>query len=197
MENSTLENMLGGVFLLIVIFTALPITIVAITIKFIVSIPSRVGERVKIVGWIYRVLTFVADDSLMREFRNDMCSRIRPHLALEEDLERWYIIREMERDIQRINTTLINGEYAIIILISISSIFIKEQIYGIPASVLLTLLALLFSGLVITRIVTMRILLFKPEMHMEETTHELAVKMAFNRGHYQEELQSSLPFLLY
>lgn len=182
MENSTLENMLGGVFLLIVIFTALPITIVAITIKFIVSIPSRVGERVKIVGWIYRVLTFVADDSLMREFRNDMCSRIRPHLALEEDLERWYIIREMERDIQRINTTLINGEHAIIILISISSIFIKEQIYGIPASVLLTLLALLFSGLVITRIVTMKILLFKPEMHMEETTHELAVKMAFNRG---------------
>jgi len=182
MGNSTLEKVLGVTFLLLAILAALPIGIVVIISSFIASIPSRVGEQIKIVGWVYRGLRVVADDDLMREFRDDMCSRIRPHLALEEDLERWYIIREMERDIQRINTALINGEYAIIILISLSSIFIKQPIYGIPASVLLTLLALLFSGLVITRIVTMKILVFKPEMHMEDSTHELAVKMAFNRG---------------
>lgn len=177
-----MEKVLGIIFLLIVILTALPILIVVVISSFVASIPSRVGERIKIVGWIYRVLRVVADDDLMREFRDDMCSRIRPHLALEEDLERWYIIREMERDIQRINTALINGEYAIIIIISFSSIFIEQPIYGISTSVLLTLFALLFSGLVITRIVMVKILLFKPEMHMEEPTHQLAVKMAFNRG---------------
>lgn len=177
-----MEKVLGIIFLLIVILTALPILIVVVISSFVASIPSRVGERIKIVGWIYRVLRVVADDDLMREFRDDMCSRIRPHLALEEDLERWYIVREMERDIQRINTALINGEYAIIIIISFSSIFIEQPIYGISTSVLLTLFALLFSGLVITRIVMVKILLFKPEMHMEEPTHQLAVKMAFNRG---------------
>lgn len=177
-----MEKVLGVIFLLLAILAALPIVTVVVISSFVASIPSRVGERIKIVGWIYRVLRVVADDDLMREFRDDMCSRIRPHLALEEDLERWYIIREMERDIQRINTALINGEYAIIIIISFSSIFIEQPIYGISTSVLLTLFALLFSGLVITRIVMVKILLFKPEMHMEEPTHQLAVKMAFNRG---------------
>ena len=182
MRYSTLEKLLGALLLSIGAVLALPIVVVVRISTFIASIPSRVGERIQIVGWIYRGLKLIVDDDLMREFRDDIFSRIRPHVAFEEDLERWYIIREMEKDIQRINTALINGEYAIIVLISLSSIFIDRSIYGIPTSVLLTLFALVFSGLVITRIVTVKILIFKPEMYTEDSAHDLAVRMAFNRG---------------
>lgn len=182
MSYSTFEKALGIILAVIAAFLALPLVIIIRISTFIASIPSRIGERIRVEGWIYRGIKTVVDVDLMREFRDDIFSRIRPHIVFEEEFERWYIIREMEKDIQRINSSLVNGEYAIIVLISLSSILVESSVYGVSASVLLTLFALVFSGLIITRLVTMKILIFKPELYMNEPVHDLTVRMAFNRG---------------
>jgi hypothetical protein len=182
MGHSAGEKLLALILAVFAAILAFPIIIAIRISTLLASIPSRVGERIRIESWIYKILRSTVDVELMQDFRDDVYAVIRPHLAFEEDLERWHIIREMEKDIQRINTSLVNGEYAIIVLISVSSIFIKRSVYGVPASVLLTIFALIFSLLIITRIVTMKILVFKPELYIEESPHDLAVRMAFNKG---------------
>jgi hypothetical protein len=47
---------------------------------------------------------------------------------------------------------------------------------------ILTLLAIVFSTLMIMREIATNVLLFKPESYKEDTTHDLAVRLAFNRG---------------
>jgi hypothetical protein len=182
MGYSTLEKILAVVLAVMAAILAFPLVVIIRIGTFIASIPSRIGERIRVEGWIYTLIKQVVDVDLMREFRDDIFSRIRPHIVFEEEFERWYVIREMEKDIQRINSSLVNGEYAIIVLISLSSIFVESSVYGVSASVLLTLFALVFSGLIITRLVTMKILVFKPELYMNEPVHDLTVRMAFNRG---------------
>lgn len=182
MTNIILDKIRGGLIILTGLCLLLPILFVVIISTYIASIPSRIGERVQIEDWIYRGIKRSLDIDTMQNFRDDIYNRIRPHLSLSEDYERWWIIRQMEKDRDRINSALLSGEYVIIIALAVTSILLDISIYGIPISVVSTLLAVGLSGLVIIRVVTIKILMFRPELYAEEPTHDLAVRMAFNRG---------------
>ncbi|WP_271955003.1 hypothetical protein [Halorubrum ezzemoulense] len=99
-----------------------------------------------------------------------------------EEYERWWVVREMELTIERTKSSLQSGEYILAGLLAFGSVFFESSISGIPMSVILTLLALSLSGLVLIRVVTINILAFRPELHREDSTHELTVRMAFNKG---------------
>lgn len=182
MSTSLLGYLILGIIAVVVLVIITPIMMIIYIITTIASIPSRIGERVPIESWIYRGMDWVLDIQLMRQFRDDIHHRIRPHIMLAEDYERWWVIREMELTIERTNSSLQSGEYALVILLAIGSVFFDTSIQGLPMSLVLTVLATSLSGLIIIRVVTINILAFNPELHREESTHELTVRMAFNKG---------------
>ena len=167
---------------LAVLTILLPLVLFILAITYIVAIPSRIGARAPIESWIHQGMDAVLDLQLMRQFRDDIFHRIRPHIEFTEELERWWVLREMELSIERTNTALQSGEYAIAVSLAVGSIVLDTPVLGISVGVLLTLLAIGLSALIIVRIVAIKILAFRPEAHLEEPTHELAVRMAFNRG---------------
>lgn len=182
MSSSLFGYLILGLIAVIAVLIITPIMVMIYIITTIASIPSRVGKRVPIETWIYRGMDGVLDIELMRQFRDDIHHRIRPHLVFAEDYERWWVIREMELTIERTNSSLQSGEYALVILLAIGGVFFDSSVYGLPMSLVMTLLAISLSGLIIIRVVTINILAFTPELHREESTHELTVRMAFNRG---------------
>jgi hypothetical protein len=160
----------------------IPILLIIIISSFIASIPSRIGERIAVENWIYRWLDRILDLDLMRDFRDDIYQRIRPHVEFTEDLDRWWVLREMEQSKQRNDRALQSGEYTIAFMFAVGSIVLDNSLYGIPMSLILSVLAIGFSGMVLVRVVTIRVLAFDPDTHQEESTHELGVRMAFNKG---------------
>ena len=159
-----------------------PFILLVLTTTYIVAIPSWIGARAPIEAWIQRGMDFVLDLQLMRQFRDDIFHRIRPYIVFSEELERWWVIREMELSIERTNSALQSGEYTLAILLAVGSIVLDTPIFGVPVGLLLTFLAIGLSALTIVRLVAIKVLAFRPETHLEEPTHELAVRMAFNRG---------------
>lgn len=182
MERPILGYILLGVVILVAGIFLVPILLIITISSFIASIPSRIGERVTVENWIYRWLDRILDLDLMRDFRDDIYHRIRPHVEFTEDLDRWWILREMEQSKQRNDRALQSGEYTIAFVFAVGSIVLDNSLYGIPMSLILSVLAIGFSGMVLIRVVTIRVLAFDPDTHQEESTHELAVRMAFNKG---------------
>lgn len=182
MISSIFGYLILGVLGVIAVIIIAPILLVIYIATFISSIPSRIGERVQIETWIYRGMCRTLDVELMRQFRDDIHHQIRPHIEFVEEYERWWVVREMELTIERTKSSLQSGEYILAVLLAFGSVFFESSISGIPMSVILTLLALSLSGLVLIRVVTINILAFRPELHREDSTHELTVRMAFNKG---------------
>lgn len=182
MKRPILGYILLGVVILVGSIILVPILLIITISSFIASIPSRIGERITVENWIYRWLDRILDLDLMRDFRDDIYHRIRPHIEFSEDLDRWWLLREMELSKQRNDRALQSGEYTIAFIFAIGSIALDNSLYGIPMSLILSVLAIGFSGMVLVRVVTIRVLAFDPDPHREEPTQELAVRMAFNKG---------------
>jgi len=186
MRSQLGRYLIAGIGAITVGILLIPILFFLVTITYIAAIPSRIGEQARIDSWLYRGMDKVLDINLMRQFRNDIYYRIRPHIELAEDYDRWWIMREMERSRERTNNALQSGEYAIALLLAFGSVFLDTSLSGIPVSAMLTFLAIALSGLVFIRITTIKILAFKPEVYRDEPTHDLAVRMGFNRGPFSQ-----------
>lgn len=182
MKNKILDYLIVAVLISISLVFFIPVILIISLLTYIASIPSRIGQRVSIEDWVYIALSKLLDFDQMRQFRDDIFHRMRPHLKVEEELDRWWILREMESAIDHTNRTLQSGEYAIVFFLGVGSIFIDRSIQGIPISILLTIPAIILSWIVIIRIVATRIVVYKPELYIEEPTNDLAVRMAFNKG---------------
>jgi hypothetical protein len=117
----------------------------------------------------------------MIQFRNDVMNTISPYIVFSQDLDRYWVIREMEESLENIESDLKSGEYAIVTLLAIIGIFFNSPIYVVPSSYLLTILAILLSTLIFVRTVAIDILAYHPEQFQEYPTQELAVRMIFNR----------------
>jgi len=159
-----------------------PILLVISLATYLASIPSRVGRQFPIENWIYQGMGRILDLDLMSQFRDDIFHRIRPHIEPAEDYERWWVIREMDLSIERTDSALQSGEYILVIVLAFGSVFIDSSLYGVPISVFLTFLAVGLSGMILVRITILKVLVFRSEVHLEEPTHDLIVRMAFNRG---------------
>lgn len=182
MRHSFRQYLLAVIHVLGAILFLVPFMIFVFSATFIVAIPSRIGSRVPIEKWIQRGMDLVLDLQLMRQFRDDIFHRIRPHIALAEEPERWWVIREMELSIKRTDSALQSGEYTLAVLLAVGSVALDTPVFGIPIGVILTFFAIGISALIIIRIIAINVVAFRPEAHLEEPTHELAVRMAFNRG---------------
>lgn len=167
-----------------VILGSLVIFILIIT--KIASIPQRVGEWVSFETWLLSLIERIADVQGMKKFRDDIFQRIRPHIKVEENQERWWILREMDRSANRTKRSIQSGEFAIATILGVSAIFIRESIYGVPVPVIFTVSAITLSLLMMTRVILMDIFLYKPELHLEEPTEDLAIKLGFNRGPFAQ-----------
>lgn len=185
---SAIGAIVVGIVLLLILFFILSIT-------WISSIPSRVGHRASIETWIIRGMSRFLDIRKMRRFRNDIFYRIRPHIELAEDFERWWILREMELSTIRTKRSMQSGEFVIVVILAIGGIFINHSVYGIPVSVIFTIAAISLSALILVRVVTMEILVFKPELNLEDSTHDLAVKMGFNQGPFSQGTSIAIALL--
>lgn len=182
MEYPLYRQILAGGLALVAGIILIPILLIIFISTYIASIPSRVGEQIAVENWIYHGLDRTLDLNRMRDFRDDIFHRIRPHLELTEDPDRWWVLREMELSRQRNDRALQSGEYTIAFVFAVGSIVFDNSLNGVPMSLILSVLAIGFSGMVLVRVVTSRILAFDPDTHQEEPTHELAVRMAFNKG---------------
>lgn len=176
------RHLVAVVGVIIVGLVLVPLLVIIVTATWMASIPSRLGEYAPVEDIIFRVMNWMFDFELMRQFRDDIFHRIRPHIELTEDLDRWWIIREMELALDRTERTLQSGEYTLVVVLATGSVFIDASLWGIPMSVVLTFLAVSLSGLIIARLAAIRVLAFRPEVYLEDSTHDLAVRMAFNKG---------------
>ena len=176
------QYLIAIIYVLGTIILLVPFLLLTLIITHVVAIPSRIGARAPIEAWIQRGMDSVLDLQLMRQFRDDIFHRIRPHIVFTEEFERWWVIREMELSVERTNSALQSGEYTLAVFLAVASVVLDTPVFGIPGGLILTFLAIALSALIIVRLVAIKILAFRPETHLEEPTHELTVRMAFNRG---------------
>lgn len=182
MNTEILNYILFGIIILVSLIFFVPAIVIISVITSIASIPSRIGQRVPLEDWVYIGLSKLLDFDQMRQFRDDIFYRIKPYMKIEGEVDRWWILREMDLAIERTNRTLQSGGYTIVFFLGVGSIFIDGSVYNIPVSVLLTILTITLSCIVIIRIVATRVVVYKPELYLEEPTHDLVVRMAFNKG---------------
>jgi hypothetical protein len=176
------RHLVAGVGAIVIGVVLIPLLLLIFTVSFVASIPSRVGEYTPVEGVLFRLMDWTLDFELMRQFRDDIHHRIRPHIEFADEFDRWWIIREMELTVDRTDRELQSGEYTLVVVLAIGSVFIDASVWGIPMSAVLTFLAVGLSGLIIVRLTTIRVLAFRPGAYLEDSTHDLAVRMAFNKG---------------
>lgn len=180
MKYSIRRHLLAGFGALVVGIILMPILLIIAGITYLATIPSRVGKQVPIESWIYQGMDRVLDLGLMCQFRDDLFFRIRPHVEPADEYERWWVIREMELARERTNRALQSGEYAIVFLLALGGVLLDTSLFGVPASLILTVLAIALSGLVLLRIVATKIVAFDPALH---------IGRANSRSHSQNGVQ--------
>jgi hypothetical protein len=160
----------------------IPIILVIWLSTKVASVPSSVGIRIPVRNWLYEGMSLVFDFDLMHRFRNDIFHRIQPQLKFEEDVDRWWVTREMELSVQRTDRALESGEYVLAGMLAVVGIVFPPTEYGVYSSVIFALVTIFLSTLILVRAVAIDVLAFQPESHQHEPTQELAARMAFNRG---------------
>ena len=160
------------------------------------ALPSEIGERIPLYHWIKESIGRIIDFELMEQFRDEIFFRIRHNLEIREDqTERYWIIREMQQTIDETDKRLQSGEYVVAVVLSVGGILLSNVNTGFPLAVYLTMFTLLFSAIVVTRVVLIEVLAFDPYDHIEESTNELAVRMAFNDGPLGEGSSAPIAFI--
>lgn len=166
----------------LVILIFVPIIVVIFVLTLLASIPSAIGQRMKVEDWLRKGIDKTLNVERMENTREELYYRYSAYHKLSEDIERWNLIREMESSLVQTRRQLRSG--GVILTVLFGSISIIFSIIGQPvmAAVLLFLFSFLFSAIIILRIVIIDILSYDSQMFMEMSTREIAMRMAWNKG---------------
>ncbi|WP_434521958.1 hypothetical protein [Halorubrum sp. AS12] len=169
---------------------AIPILVViVVTIRVlgaISSLPAWLGRQIRVNQFAERIVQRVVEIDRAHQFRDDLMFLLEEHARKEkfdfEGYDRWGLLRLIDQRREESKASLRNGEFAISFLggfvTILAGIYINIQIAGI----LLTALVLLFSLLVILRIVVTDILSYQSHNVQNESIEMLVMMASWNEN---------------
>lgn len=172
----------GIVIAILVTLIFLPILVAIFVIMITASIPSAIGRRMTVEAWLREGIDRVFNVERMRDCREDLYNRYSTSAKVSEEVERWNLIREMERSLDRTRQWLRSGGIVLTVFLGSLSIIMGATGQPLIAAVLLLLFGFIFSTIILLRIVIIDILSYDSKMFMEMSTNEIAMRMAWNKG---------------
>lgn len=183
------------IFVVIIGFLAiLPFLIIVAIIVTMLAIPYYFGGRISFEAAIGEWLDRIIGNNKLQEVRNDLIIVFIPYLdrADHEELDRWSLLREMDRSHQEVKNRLKTGE-------SVFAFFggaISVIVIGFTGYMRLLSIFLLFLFLAVTiRVVATDVLAFSPVKNEHLPTAELAYLTRWNRGPVRQRGTMLMVFL--
>jgi hypothetical protein len=197
-----LVRIIWSVFLLFVFlavfFTALlgvlPLLLVVAAVVSMLSIPYYFGGRFSFEGAVSEGLDRIIGNDSMRQVRDDLIMVYVPYLDQEshEKMDRWSLLREIDRSQQEVKSRLKAGESIFAFLGGAVSVIVV----GVSGYTRLLSVFLLFLFLAVTvRVTATDILAFCPIRNRHLPTAELAYLTRWNAGPVRERGAMLLVFL--
>lgn len=178
-----LQTVLRAAIIIVSLLILLPLVLIGLLIVlWIIDIPRKVGQYFDFEGAIRRVLYRVIDPEEMRFFRDDMLHIMESEVEMEEGLDRWGLLREIDKSQQEIELRLKNGEFAFSFVGGVVALLVGNVLGIVYGGVVLTLVGLLFSFLVTVRIIITDTLCYKSINHRNEPVRRLALLKGWNTG---------------
>jgi hypothetical protein len=172
------------VILLTVILSPILIILLALLtiLMMIMNLPRKVGEKLNFEQSIRKVVYRIVDPEKMRWLRDDMLHIMESELEIEEDLDRWGLLREIDKSQEEIEKQLRDGESAFSLIGTISALIIGSMFSIELGGIILTLVVLIFSFLVSIRIIITDTLCYQSVNHRNDPLHRLVLLKGWNRG---------------
>lgn len=148
----------------------------------VTSFPAWLGTLIPIDTWARKVINRYLDIKRMQLFRDDMVRIFWRHTDIDDEVDRYWMLREMDAAKERIDTKLRNGEFVVAVIAGVTSIGLAVLASVQYAGVVLTVFAIVISTAVFARVVIIDILAFDSDVYQEAPYEEVAVRMGWNRG---------------
>lgn len=169
------------IFIPVMAFLLLFLSLSAIIIVT-TSFAAWVGTLVPIDAWARTVMNRYLDPKRMQLFRDDMLHIFRRHADINDELDRYWMLREMDAATERIDTKLRNGRFAVAIIAGVTSIVLAVLAPIQYIGVVLTVFAIGISTATLARVVIIDILAYDADLYQEASHEEIAARMGWNRG---------------
>lgn len=182
MLNRPVTALRVTVIVLLLVVVLLPVLLGLIILLWIVDLPRKVGQRLDFEEVIRVVLYRAVDPEEMRRFRDDMLHILESEIEVEGNLDRWGLLREIDRSQRKVEWRLKNGEFAFSFVGGLTSLVVGNLLGIVFGGILLTVVGLLFSLLVTARIIITDTLCYQSVDHRNEPIRRLALLKGWNRG---------------
>jgi nitrogen fixation-related uncharacterized protein len=181
--SNRLQTVLRTAIIVLSLLILLPLALLGLVIAlWVIDIPRRIGQYFDFEGAIRRVLYRVIDPEEMRLFRDDMLHIVESEVEMEDGLDRWGLLREIDKSQEKIELRLKNGEFAFSFVGGVVALLVGNILGIVYGGVVLTLVGLLFSFLVTVRIIITDTLCYKSINHRNEPVRRLALLKGWNTG---------------
>jgi len=176
--------------LAIALFVAVPLTIVLIILIRITgaisSIPAVIGRRFRVDDLARAIVLSVIDVDRVQQFRDDLLYIFEEHYRWSEQfedrsLDRWSLLRQLEDSRSETKRNLQEGEFIISLLGGVASILLGIFFDIRFAGVALALVLILFSLLVVSRVVITDILSYNSFKNRNEPVERLILMRGWNQ----------------
>lgn len=182
MLNRLITALRVAVVVLLLVLLLLPTLLGVVILLWIVDVPRKVGQRLDFEDAIRGVLYRAVDPDEMRRFRDDMLHILESEVEVEDGLDRWSLLREIDKSQNEVERRLKNGEFAFSFVGGLAALAVGNLLGIVFGGILLTVVGLLFSLLVTTRIIITDILCYRSINHRDEPIRRLALLKGWNRG---------------
>lgn len=156
--------------------------LLSIVVVLLTSIPTWLGKLLPVDDWMRTGIHRWLDTRRMEAFRDDMLQIFRRYNQIDEKVDRYWMLREMGDATDRVDKKLRNGEFVIAFTAGVASIGLSVITTVQYTGVLLTVFAVIISLASLLRIVIVEILAYDPELYLESSHEDVAVRMGWNRG---------------
>lgn len=178
-----------GLIALFAVVIFIPVVTILLTfillssvIVVITSFPAWLGALFPVDAWARTVINRYLDNKRMQLFRDDMLHIFQRHADIDDELDRYWMLREMDVASDRVDTKLRNGEFAVAVIAGITSIGVTVLAPIQYAGVVLTVFAIGISTAAFARVIIIDILAYDSDMYQEASHEEVAARMGWNRG---------------
>jgi hypothetical protein len=171
-----------AVVILLLVVILLPSLLGLVVLLWLVDVPRRIGQRLDFENAVRKMLYWVVDPEEMLRLRDDMLHIVESEMEVEDGLDRWGLLREIDSSQGEIEQRLKNGEFAFSFIGGLVALIVGN-LFGIAfGGLLLTIVGLLFSILVTARIIISDTLCYRSTNHRHESIRRLALLKGWNRG---------------
>lgn len=156
--------------------------VMASVVLLVTWFPAWLGTRLPAGKWLETIMNWIFDFDRMRMFRDEMLEIFRREVVIDEEMDRYWMLREMEFASERIDARLRNGKFVLAVIGGTLSILLAEYANIRIASIVLAIFIIGISLAILLRSVIIEVLMFDSDLYTESPHEEIAVRLGWNRG---------------